>query len=118
MAALRDMPLGSAAPQGEVERLREARNAALEEAATVAIHNSNFGHVEGNKRAFKIADQILAERKFNPKQEASMSDRYIPTPHDGQYRPGDLINGRRRSEERRVGEGCVRKCRFRWTPAH
>src|SRR3546814_17123943 len=72
MAALRDMPLGSAAPQGEVERLREARNAALEEAATVAIHNSNFGHVEGNKRAFKIADQILGRKDVQP--EAGRSE--------------------------------------------
>lgn len=54
------------APQGEVERLREARNTALEEAATVAIHNSNFGHVEGNKRAFKIADEIRGRKDAQP----------------------------------------------------
>src|SRR3546814_21054207 len=72
MAALRDMPLGSVAPPGEVERLREARNAALEEAATVAIHNSNFGHVEGNKRAFNIADHILGRKEVG---RASCRDR-------------------------------------------
>src|SRR3546814_14547169 len=48
----------------------------------------------------KLPTKFWAERTFNPKQEASMSDRYIPTPHDGQYRPEDLINGRRDAEER------------------
>ena len=37
-----------------------SRNDVLEEAALVAIHNSNFGHSEGNRRAFKIADEIRA----------------------------------------------------------
>src|SRR3546814_5719896 len=37
----------------------------------------------------KLPTKFWAERTFNPKQEASMSDRYIPTPHDGQYRPED-----------------------------
>src|SRR3546814_788475 len=39
-------------------------------------------------------------RLHTPKQEASISDLYIPTPHDCQYRPEGLINVRRDAEER------------------
>src|SRR3546814_19367314 len=29
-----------------------------------------------------------------------------------------LLDGRERSEERRVGKECVSKCRYRWSPSH
>lgn len=34
------------------------RNAVLDEANRMALAHSNYGHVEGNKRAFKISDAI------------------------------------------------------------
>jgi hypothetical protein len=36
----------------------EAKVAALTEAHRVALHHSNYGHIEGNRRAFVIADDI------------------------------------------------------------
>jgi hypothetical protein len=41
-------------------RSKEIRNAALEEAARVAIAHSNYGSTSGNSRAFKIARAIEA----------------------------------------------------------
>src|SRR3546814_13909972 len=78
MAALRDMPLGSAARQGAVQRLREARNAALEEAAKAAIHNSNFGHVEGKKLAYTINAQNLGRQDVQPNAEGEKGGQQSP----------------------------------------
>src|SRR3546814_11642815 len=36
----------------------------------------------------------------------------------GQPRAAVVGNGGRRSEERRVGKGCVSPCRYRWSPYH
>jgi hypothetical protein len=36
----------------------EAKVAALTEAHRVALHHSNYGHIEGNRRAFVIADDL------------------------------------------------------------
>jgi hypothetical protein len=47
-----------------VAEISNTRNATLEEAAMVAIHHSNYGHVEGNSRAFKIADDIRARKSL------------------------------------------------------
>src|SRR3546814_12765764 len=30
----------------------------------------------------------------------------------------NVVHSEKRSEERRVGEECVRKCRYRWSPKH
>lgn len=41
------------------EELRaSAREDALAEARRIAIHHSNYGHIEGNRRAFAIAHDI------------------------------------------------------------
>lgn len=54
------------------KQLATAREDALEEAARVAIHHSNYGHVEGNSRAFRIAydprDRAAAIRALKEKQ--------------------------------------------------
>src|SRR3546814_16448337 len=42
----------------------------------------------------------------------------IPTPSAKSLNPPTVIRRRIRSEERRVGKECVRKCRSRWSQYH
>src|SRR3546814_13282204 len=86
--------------------------------------------------AFKVGEQIAeVVRRHRKVSRAEARDRAVaalasvgipePARRYGQY-PHEFSGGMRqrvmiamasvRSEERRVGEGCVSKCRYRWSP--
>lgn len=44
-------------------KVKDIRNAALEEARQIAIAHSNYGALSGNRRAYKIADAIAALKR-------------------------------------------------------
>src|SRR3546814_18581298 len=55
-----------------------------------------------------------------PREMRGMLQKKLP-PTNADNAPGlvpNMITGRIRSEERRVGKACVSKCRLRWWPIH
>src|SRR3546814_14559672 len=67
-------------------------------------------HLADVRRAFQRSDEQLDGMQRLPQVVARGGQKAGL----GAVRP----LGRLRSEERRVGKGCVRTCRYRWSPYH
>src|SRR3546814_13501440 len=62
---------------------------------------------EGNEVALSSGEYHLLHALVRHPRQVMSRDRLL-----------DLVRGRERSEERRVGKECVSTCRSRWSPYH
>src|SRR3546814_13467208 len=66
----------------------------------------------GHEQATKVAEGASDTARYRTDGVEGVGD-------PGAHRAEELVpRGTGRSEERRVGKGCVRTCRSRWSPYH